>query len=859
MDNKQALSSEEVNETRIALAFFGGVALAIYESGVAVEFFRLVNGEGVYGALKQKSRSGDVSVDIITGTSAGGLNGALLANAIVNRGDISKLLTLWREEGDIDKLLYGPFKSSPESLLDGDRFKNKIFEALIAKRAAPPSESALQPAIDLFLTATNLDGDRVVVTTPDHEEIPTRTHRQVFHFRYRKKEPGQDAIEINDFRTEEDLCLLAQAARASASFPLAFTPVLVKKSSLGSRALHLEADAYHIDGGVLDNKPIELALQAIAKRRANKKIRRLLFYIEPDPEKIHSRTCQDAPRSYSAPEVVLKALVDLPAYQSITTALQNIERRNQNVSDLRRTLEYYESVAAKYKESKAGVHEGAFSDLRYIEPTDAPTALFRAQEDGYLDLRLRRELTEDFFKLLMEVTGQARDLLSILSPQDQDAVSSVKNEIYRFKSLLLRAIDLKYHRRLYKYLIQIVRQLYPEPLKGTGGGTGDEWSYISETTRRLNLLKEMLYDQDELIAQLELSQAAALKSELVAIKAQLLEILEKTKSASTSKDLVAHFIDLSDRIVATDFFRRRLEFIQGVHSTVLQRLENEHSELQKQWESKASDVPGTRPFCQRIMEGYWALRDALDSFYLRDIIIYPMMPGDELASELEYIHFSRISPADANHFIPGLSTEDKIAGEKFFHFGGFLNKEWRGNDLTWGRLDTAEIIIRKLISDGPEQKRLIEEAHREIIEEMNSLDMGIYGVRSPSAAQMGPPRRDDLIGRQQLSAIPPEKKISWAWRGAITLLKIVRQTLAKTKASFLLKSLFEVLDRLILFMTGALVLFTWCFAKFLRVRILIWLIAAAAFIGLGAVLLLAWKNPLGKLWDGLLLRIADIF
>ena len=32
----------EVFETRIALSFFGGVSLAVYESGMAVEFFRLV-------------------------------------------------------------------------------------------------------------------------------------------------------------------------------------------------------------------------------------------------------------------------------------------------------------------------------------------------------------------------------------------------------------------------------------------------------------------------------------------------------------------------------------------------------------------------------------------------------------------------------------------------------------------------------------------------------------------------------------------------------------------------------------------------------------------------------------------------
>ena len=41
----------EVFETRIALSFFGGVSLAVYESGTAVEFFRLVTGDGIYKKL----------------------------------------------------------------------------------------------------------------------------------------------------------------------------------------------------------------------------------------------------------------------------------------------------------------------------------------------------------------------------------------------------------------------------------------------------------------------------------------------------------------------------------------------------------------------------------------------------------------------------------------------------------------------------------------------------------------------------------------------------------------------------------------------------------------------------------------
>jgi hypothetical protein len=179
---------------------------------VALEFFRLVSGAGAYGQLP--GYVGKIVVDILTGTSAGGLNGAFPANALVNRGDVNKLLELWRDEADIDKLLYRVFKSNPESLLDGDWFHAKIFDALMSRRSASQGKTTLQPSVDLFITATNLDGDRVDVTTEDGETIPTRTHRQVFHFRYREPEAGSDEKGVNDSATPDDMAPDVQGAPA---------------------------------------------------------------------------------------------------------------------------------------------------------------------------------------------------------------------------------------------------------------------------------------------------------------------------------------------------------------------------------------------------------------------------------------------------------------------------------------------------------------------------------------------------------------------------------------------------------------------------------------------------------------------
>ena len=57
----------------------------------------------------------------------------------------------------------------------------------------------------------------------------------------------------------------------------------------------------------------------------------------------------------------------------------------------------------------------------------------------------------------------------------------------------------------------------------------------------------------------------------------------------------------------------------------------------------------------------------------------------------------------------------KLAGTALGHFGAFLQKLWRQNDILWGRLDAAERIITSLLPNHPLRTQLIGEAQAEII------------------------------------------------------------------------------------------------------------------------------------------------
>src|SRR6476659_5077163 len=140
----------EVFETRIALSFFGGVSLAVYESGTAVEFFRLVSGDGIYRKLHEQI--GPVKVDIISGTSAGGLSAAFLATGLINGSpNLDPLVRLWLKKASFDTLLTPSDSKTATSLFNGEHFLRLIEEALEQIAGSDSNRQPYQQYLDLFM------------------------------------------------------------------------------------------------------------------------------------------------------------------------------------------------------------------------------------------------------------------------------------------------------------------------------------------------------------------------------------------------------------------------------------------------------------------------------------------------------------------------------------------------------------------------------------------------------------------------------------------------------------------------------------------------------------------------------------
>ena len=85
--------------------------------------------------------------------------------------------------------------------------------------------------------------------------------------------------------------------------------------------------------------------------------------------------------------------------------------------------------------------------------------------------------------------------------------------------------------------------------------------------------------------------------------------------------------------------------------------------------------------------------DIYRHYELWDQFLFPCDPNLGVPPR-DNFQLARVSPQDARYV--SKSPENKVAGDALFHFGGFLKKEWRTNDILWGRLDAAENIVRML-------------------------------------------------------------------------------------------------------------------------------------------------------------------
>ncbi|MGH3117587.1 MAG: patatin-like protein, partial [Gaiellales bacterium] len=326
--------SMQREELRIAVAMNGGVSLAVWMGGATLELYRLARAEGPYAELLAKTRA-TALVDVISGTSAGGLNGAFLAAALVHGTDLRALRDMWIATGSFAKLLRDPLREpTPASLLKGDAFflpeLRKVFAQLAAGELIPPHDAPL----DLTLTATQLVGRRERLADDFGTVIEDVDHKTRFQFR---RGPGLDTDSFAHPRLVDHLSV---AARSSASFPGAFEaswiPMDDEAGPGGKPGMRevvgetMKLSGFVVDGGVLDNKPVEAAIEGVRRQRVGQRFRRVLLYIVPDPGELAVATEEGPPTLAS---VVWSSLVSIPRNESVIKAFREARDENRRAEE----------------------------------------------------------------------------------------------------------------------------------------------------------------------------------------------------------------------------------------------------------------------------------------------------------------------------------------------------------------------------------------------------------------------------------------------------------------------------------------------------------------------------------------------
>ncbi|MFY9675094.1 MAG: patatin-like protein, partial [Terriglobales bacterium] len=429
------------NEIRFAVVMYGGVSLAIYMNGIAQELLHLVRStarkgwegdevcqfrfaddeldgtEKVYRDLAEQLTPGHgrngvrFIVDILSGTSAGGINGIFLAKALAKGQSIDKLEELWVEEGDLGKLLNDaksvqgenlPKPTKQQSLLNSDRMYCELLKAFTgmdfpdadASTNSPPSDAPPLPhpelveELDLYVTTTDIRGRVIPLRTADRL-VYERNYKWAFHFKYGRPDPHLDPPSteqkgLGDFDLEQNP-FLAFAARCTSSFPFAFEPMCFNKveellpSYSGypykadlAKWLHFFANSHQEgpesaelkarsfgDGGYLDNKPFCYVTDTLLRRSSTVPSRRKLLYIEPAPEHPELENSRQTKADLTAPNAIensMDALVTLPGYQPIREDLLRINERNRTIRKIMGLIDGISIRLARPDDQSNAVH-----------------------------------------------------------------------------------------------------------------------------------------------------------------------------------------------------------------------------------------------------------------------------------------------------------------------------------------------------------------------------------------------------------------------------------------------------------------------------------------------------------------------
>jgi patatin-related protein len=726
-------------ELRLALICYGGVSLAIYMHGVTREIWHMVRAsrafhdgtpltrrsEIVYHELlKEMSRVSGVKLrvltDIIAGSSAGGINGIFLSQAIVTGQSLEPLTDMWLDMADVDILLdpdarplsrFTKFWATPIAWMILRR-RGGAVERTVAKEAqeevatklsrfvrarwfAPPfggnvfskllldalnimAKSAIEPPLlpenqplDLFVTVTDYFGHDRVLRLNSPEEVTESEHRITVDFSTRGRTDLADIPE------------LIFAARATASFPGAFPPFSVRELDrllvrenvpwLGRLAFlkrilpqqfaaNAAEDTMLIDGSVLANAPFNQAISALRNRPARREVDRRFVYIDPKP----------GHPSFRFGKRNADGTSDIPRkppgfFSTILGATSNIPRAQpirdslEKITGRSERIERMQRVIDSLRNEVEDTVEALLGRTWFLtQPTASRMQKWRhsAQEKAIVTAGFGYRAYNH-----LKIAGVVDDIVATARRSLPDASNAFFRDMRAALWTEIGARDID----------------HMPPHKGKATVRQIAFFRAHDLRFRIRRLRFLARHLTEIV-----ENVIDMPNDAIA------------KMRDAIYNCLALFLDLETaEFLGADFAMAAKSGIDDPAGLI------DHLAVQR--DLVRTDAKVDKILCDAMLTLPVAARRTMLLGYLGyalyDIATLPLLQ-DEGFDEFDPVKVDRISPDDCASIRTG-STAATLKGIEFNNFGAFFSRSYRENDYLWGRLHGAERMIDILISSLP--------------------------------------------------------------------------------------------------------------------------------------------------------------
>lgn len=777
----------KTKELRLALVFFGGVSLAVYQHGINRELLNMVRASRLHHRSREdggerapadfhahypdepQRSTGDiylqclaaigrhvslrVIVDVVSGASAGAINGIALARAVAHDLSVAPLTNLWLDEADMLKLLAPQAKARPwnkwvlrpflvrplllrlqrEGLiagpidselqerlsvflrsrwfkppLDGPRLAGLVLDGLMAMDGSRTSgdESLLPPGtrLDLMVTVTDFRGLDRSIYIHDPPVVNEREHRGLIRFQVEHDKAGHLRSELD----EDHLPSLAFAARASAAYPGAFPAAQLREMDelLAARHLSWPHRSHFIarnfsgyrDQGLRAEEAVLLDGSVLDNKPLTATldaIRSHSAFREVDRRLVyidpHSMLEKAAPSS-GVPgffATLRGALSDLPRTAPTYNELANVSRYNRQVRRLKETIQQARPQVSRLIDQST---EGRL--------------------DGEFSLEDLRHWRLTSTNLLAGTPLVYDPYMRSLVLEALDFIAFLINDACRFSRDSTQAHQVQ---EIVEHWAAQTAVLLPEAYRMPDSAQDNadmpafarlviDFGLVYKRRRLHFVLHEIndLYGDD-----ISTGQCSSDPEDLDLIKMQVYRLLDGLALYDSAEFLSAEAIAMCRRLFRNQAIEVPPETFAATNAAALGRLvkrlgvECDLARRNDDADAVLSSplVLQLAPHCRKaILTGY------LGYFYW-DIVLRPAVSALALdAGPLEEILVDRISPDDATS-LSGPQDRRAVLGGTFAGFGGFLSRATRENDYLWGRLHAAERLLDLLASAVPPDAR----------------------------------------------------------------------------------------------------------------------------------------------------------